>query len=83
MEPDFERVSKKNQEEFSSLANRRNHLNKVEMDKIKEDYNQLLQHQNKLQDLNILPTINLEDISDNVERVDTQILNLAHGKFIK
>ena len=81
LQPDENLANKKNQEEFSILTNKKNKLVKESIDEMKKDYILLQEHQNQVQDLNILPLIKIEDISKTVEIIKTTEHKLAHGNF--
>jgi len=80
LRPDENLVNKINQEEFAVLNNKKKNLTKVAVEEMKKDYVSLLEHQNQLQNLDVLPSIKLEDIPNKVEEIVTSKHNLVHGK---
>ena len=79
LQPDENLANKKNQEEFSVLNNKKKNITNEMIETMKSEYTSLLEHQNQVQNLDILPSIKLSDISEKVEEVKTVKHDLAHG----
>jgi len=82
LKPKHDLLSELNKFETDLLLKKEKELTKKEIEKINEDTQNLIEHQNKLQDFNILPTLTLEDIPRFVEKVQVENHKLAYGNFI-
>ncbi len=81
LRPDENLANKKNQQEFARLNNKKKNLTKEIIEQMKNDTKDLLEHQNQVQDLDVLPTITIDDIPKKVEEVKTNKFILAHGTY--
>jgi presequence protease len=69
LRPKDDLLAKLNKEESESLTKIDQSLTNEEAEKIIQDTNNLIKHQSQIQDMNILPCLNLEDIPTLVETI--------------
>jgi len=81
LKPKHDLLSEINKFESEMLQKKEKELTNEDIDKINKDSQNLVEHQNKLQDFNILPTLTLEDIPRLVEIVPVEKHKLAFGNF--
>lgn len=79
LKPKHDLLSEINNQETEILLKKEKELTQAEIQKITKDTQDLIDHQNKLQDFNILPTLCLDDIPRFVEKVDSEIEKLVFG----
>lgn len=77
LKPKHDFLSELNKIETEMLLKKERELTEEEIEKINQDTQKLIEHQNKLQDFNVLPTLTLEDIPRFVERIEVQKEKLA------
>jgi presequence protease len=82
LKPKHNLIQELNKEESEKLIKREKELTLQEIEKINNDTQNLIDYQNKLQDINVLPTLTLEDIPRFVEKITTEKEKLAFGKII-
>ena len=82
LKPKHDLVSDLNRKEADSLIEKEKNLSEDFINNINKDTQGLIDHQNKIQDFNILPTLTIEDIPRFVEPVETQKEKLAFGNFL-
>jgi Zn-dependent M16 (insulinase) family peptidase len=71
-------ASELNKEEYDTLINTERNLTDELGEKIIQDTEKLIEHQGKIQDMNILPCLTVEDISREIEKVEHKKYKLAH-----
>lgn len=81
LRPKEDLILTSNKEENVILSKIDEDLTEDKIKKIIDDTDKLVKHQGQLQDMNILPILELNDISRTVERVDHQNYKLAHGIY--
>lgn len=79
LKPKHDLLSDINKFESDMLQKKEKELSQEDIQKINKDTQDLVEHQNKLQDFNILPTLTLEDIPRFVEMVPVDMHKLAFG----
>jgi Zn-dependent M16 (insulinase) family peptidase len=82
LRPKKDLFSQLNLEELDFLQKKEKNLKPEEINKIKEDTQKLLEHQNKLQDYNCLPSISIDDIPRFSEKIISHKEKLLFGKKI-
>lgn len=82
LKPKHDLLSEINKFESDFLLKKEKELTQEDIEKINQDTQDLVEHQNKLQDFNVLPTLVLEDIPRFVEIVPVENHKLAFGNLI-
>ncbi len=81
LKPKHDLLSEINKFETDLLFKKEKELTVKDIKKINEETQNLIEHQNKLQDFNILPTLTIEDIPRYVEKVQAEKHKLIYGKY--
>lgn len=81
LKPKADMFSQINKEELDFLQKQEKNLKPEDINKIKEDSRNLLDHQNKIQDYNCLPSISVEDIARFSEKILSYKEKLLFGKI--